>query len=131
MAGARLTSDEIQAIQKAKFRLPIKKEPIKYKRLVVSSVPVGIIKKLKQKAKELGCDVSYLVKTYIQNGLEGVVMSATYTQTRTVSQTRQQEIKFTPKADKQPANYAQPAYFAELKAVLEKRKKKISPTAQP
>jgi hypothetical protein len=85
-------------------------------------VPVTVYRELRAKAESVGCSMSSLVKTYIHNGLEGVVYTGSYTQTRSVSQTVQQEVKFTAKANKQPANYAQPAYFAELKKALQKRK---------
>ncbi|MCW4027710.1 MAG: hypothetical protein NWE76_09545 [Candidatus Bathyarchaeota archaeon] len=98
-----------------------RRKKTKFKRITIQ-VPSRLHSRLKKRAKEVGCSVSSLVKNYIHNGLEGVVVSGSYT--RTVSQTVKQEAEFTVRAKKQPANYAQPAYFKELKAVLEKRRKK-------
>ena len=86
-------------------------------------VPSSLHSKLKKRAKSIGCSVSSLVKNYIHNGLEGVVYTESYRQTATVSKTVEHERKLTAKGT--PAGYAAPAYFAELKAVIEKRKRKV------
>jgi hypothetical protein len=84
------------------------------------NLPEELHKQLIRRSKKVGCSMSSLVKTYIYNGLRGVGA----TSSSDIKQTRQQEIKFTPKVDKQPANYQAPMYFRELKEVLEMRKKK-------
>lgn len=105
-----------------------RKKRVKVKDLTISGVPTTVITKLKRQAKEIGCSVSSLVKTYIHNGLEGVVVQGSYTQT--VSRSVQQEYKFTAKVNKQPANYAQPAYFQELKRALAARAKRARSARQ-
>ena len=123
--GARVTSDEMQRREKQRLREKPKKRKKRSKTKTLSIiVPSSLHRKLKKRAKDVGCSVSSLVKNYIHNGLEGVVYTESYRQTRTVSQTVQQEKEFTVKGKKAPANYAAPAYFKELKQVIAARKKK-------
>lgn len=115
-----------QRLAEKKAREPKKKRKKRKRgiRTITLMIPVKLHRQLKRKAKEVGCSMASLIKNYIHAGLEGVVYTESYRQIRTI----QQEKEFTIKAKKAPANYAQPAYFAELKRAIAIRKKRKDST---
>jgi hypothetical protein len=84
------------------------------------NMPVRLHKQLEKRAKKVGCSMSSLVKTFIYNGLSGVVVTD-----RQVGRDRDVQIKSNVRVKTSgPVGYEAPAYFQELKAVIEKRNKK-------